>query len=226
MAANPNPTRVTAPYWTILWEGARAKLGSDLRLGGIFANKAGYHGTRTGNHPANYSVTRAVDKRGPADKAAAIDWTFASAQRGDFAHIIKITKRILSAYDNPADPRIGAHNTAEIYGTTNGRTVTGRLHGRPASSDSSHLWHIHFALNRELVGDTFTCRAVLSVVCGQSLADWKAQNKPKPRTYTVKRGDTLSGIAERFHTTVTVLARLNRLSNPNKIYPGQVLRLP
>ncbi len=44
-------------------------------------------------------------------------------------------------------------------------------------------------------------------------------------TYTVQRGDTLSEIAARFGTTVNELVRLNNISNPNLIYPGQVLIL-
>lgn len=39
--------------------------------------------------------------------------------------------------------------------------------------------------------------------------------------YTVKRGDTLSHIALRYHTTVNSLVRLNKIKNPNLIYPGQ-----
>lgn len=45
-------------------------------------------------------------------------------------------------------------------------------------------------------------------------------------TYTVKTGDTLSGIASRFGITANELAQLNNLANPNLIYPGQVLLLP
>ena len=41
--------------------------------------------------------------------------------------------------------------------------------------------------------------------------------------YTVKSGDTLSGIANNYQTTVNTLARLNNLSNPNLIYVGQRL---
>lgn len=46
------------------------------------------------------------------------------------------------------------------------------------------------------------------------------------KTYTVKSGDTLSGIAAANGTDVATLVRLNGISNPNLIYPGQVLRLP
>lgn len=42
-------------------------------------------------------------------------------------------------------------------------------------------------------------------------------------TYTVKWGDTLSEIAVKYKTTVSALARLNNISNPNYIVVGQVL---
>ena len=41
--------------------------------------------------------------------------------------------------------------------------------------------------------------------------------------YTVKRGDTLSGIAAGTGTTVSALASLNNIQNVNLIYPGQVI---
>ena len=44
-------------------------------------------------------------------------------------------------------------------------------------------------------------------------------------TYVVKSGDTLSGIALRFGTTVSNLVALNDISNPNLIYAGQVLKI-
>ena len=44
-------------------------------------------------------------------------------------------------------------------------------------------------------------------------------------TYTVVRGDTLSGIAKRYNTTVSYLAKLNNIANVNLIYVGQVLKI-
>lgn len=43
--------------------------------------------------------------------------------------------------------------------------------------------------------------------------------------YTVKSGDTLSGIASRYGTSCTKLAQKNGISNPNLIYPGQKIRI-
>lgn len=44
--------------------------------------------------------------------------------------------------------------------------------------------------------------------------------------YRVVRGDTLSGIARRFGTTVQALARANHIANPNLIDVGQTLVIP
>lgn len=47
-----------------------------------------------------------------------------------------------------------------------------------------------------------------------------------PKHYTVVAGDTLSGIAARFGSTVDKIARANGISNPNLIYVGQRLIIP
>jgi len=46
------------------------------------------------------------------------------------------------------------------------------------------------------------------------------------RSYRVKRGDSLGGIAARFHTTVRVLQKVNGIRNPNRLRAGRTLRLP
>lgn len=45
-------------------------------------------------------------------------------------------------------------------------------------------------------------------------------------THTVRRGETLSAVASRYGTSVSALARMNHLSDPNFIVAGQRLRIP
>lgn len=44
-------------------------------------------------------------------------------------------------------------------------------------------------------------------------------------TYKVKKGDTLSGIAKRFHTTISKLKSLNKIKNVNLIRIGQTIKI-
>ena len=45
-------------------------------------------------------------------------------------------------------------------------------------------------------------------------------------TYVIQPGDTLSGIAQRYGTTVSALSSLNGISNPDLIYAGNTIRVP
>lgn len=54
------------------------------------------------------------------------------------------------------------------------------------------------------------------------------QPAPAPvvvNTYAVRKGDTLSSIAAKFGTSWQEIARINKISNPNLIFPGQVIRI-
>ena len=46
------------------------------------------------------------------------------------------------------------------------------------------------------------------------------------QVYVVRYGDTLSGIAYRFGVSVSALMQVNRILNPNCIYPGQKIIIP
>lgn len=65
-----------------------------------------------------------------------------------------------------------------------------------------------------------------------SYIDFENLHKPKPapkpviKTYTVKSGDTLSGIAIKLGTTVQHLLDMNKgvIKNPNVIYPNMIIK--
>ncbi len=46
-----------------------------------------------------------------------------------------------------------------------------------------------------------------------------------PRYYVVRPGDTILSIADRYGLELEDILSLNKLENPNIIYPGQILRL-
>jgi LysM repeat protein len=49
---------------------------------------------------------------------------------------------------------------------------------------------------------------------------------PRPRTYVVQPGDTLSALARRWNTTVATIAEVNGIQDPNLIHVGQQLVVP
>ena len=53
-----------------------------------------------------------------------------------------------------------------------------------------------------------------------------SSNLSKEIEYQVKVGDTLSKIASLYHMTYQELANYNHLSNPNQIYPNQIIKIP
>lgn len=50
-------------------------------------------------------------------------------------------------------------------------------------------------------------------------------NNSSSNYYTVKRGNTLWGIARMYNTSVANIVRMNGIRNPNLIYPGQTLKV-
>lgn len=59
----------------------------------------------------------------------------------------------------------------------------------------------------------------------QAIVNQKLGGGHQSRTYTVRAGDTLSGIAARYGTTWQHLQQINGIADANRIYPGQVLRI-
>ena len=74
--------------------------------------------------------------------------------------------------------------------------------------------------NRIYVGQRLT-------IPGSSIpASGPAPDSGGSQAYTVRAGDTLASIAYRYGTTAWTIAAANGLANPNRIYPGQTLRIP
>ncbi|MCW5851757.1 MAG: LysM peptidoglycan-binding domain-containing protein [Anaerolineae bacterium] len=53
-----------------------------------------------------------------------------------------------------------------------------------------------------------------------------AAERPTFQTYTIREGDTLSGIAARFGISMDELSKVNSITDPNRIRIGQELKVP
>lgn len=59
-----------------------------------------------------------------------------------------------------------------------------------------------------------------------AFADLALPSPTAAALYTVQTGDTLSGLADRFDTTVDEIVAANGLTDPNALQPGQTLIIP
>jgi LysM repeat protein len=104
--------------------------------------------------------------------------------------------------------------------------------GKPGRPSIKAPWVIHQYTSTPVdtnVAD-FASRAAMRAWARKGAAadgqEHEAAKPPaKPSTYKVRSGDSLSGIAARFGTTVSKLAALNKLADPDRIAVGQVLKL-
>lgn len=79
-----------------------------------------------------------------------------------------------------------------------------------------------------VVSTAVSYAAAAGTVIASGTTSRSTASKTTPKTYTVKSGDTLWNICKKHlgdGQKYKEIAELNKLENPDKIYPGQVLRL-
>jgi lysozyme len=111
-----------------------------------------------------------------------------------------------------------------LLGVTNYATVTADLQADGYATDP------HYASSLNNIIQTYNLTQLDQIaIAGASLSSSGGKftgttgSSSSSSYYTVKSGDTLSGIASSYSTTAATLASLNNISNPNKIYVGQQL---
>lgn len=191
--ANPNPDDITDAEW---WFWLRLhELEPATKLGGILAHKPGFHAVGQyhkdrgkdhgqGKAATDYSIRDAVNRKGKwLTHASALDWTFPDAQAGKYGTIDKYTSRLMRSALDKADPRLDMI-LYEFYGQADSdRQVEGydEFHEEFASSDSSHLWHLHISFLRSECDDFWGMWALLTVLMGWSVAQWRASLPAAPK---------------------------------------------
>ena len=127
------------------------------QMGGIYANKPGYHNKRDNLPPSDYSVQLPDDQLGSGGNAAALDITLNPAD------MPRLTQRLIDL-TVARDARI--QTLREFFGTTDGRTVVGMdvRDVRWETSDDSHLWHVHISVFRRFAGDQYAMDIVADAI--------------------------------------------------------------
>lgn len=177
LGANPNPARITEASWW--FHGEQLAMDPGTVTGGVYFNKPGYHGTRAQNIArdgyADYSVRDAVDRLGPADKTAGYDKIYPEAKRGDYRRMLVRGQHVKRAF-LARDPRLSGWR--EYLGQTEPDREPEGLDFRTWTTrvpDISHEWHDHTSENREQAESYANKRAMLSVMRGETLAHYLAE---------------------------------------------------
>lgn len=159
-------------YIADTWDGAYAS----AVLSGIVGDpdhmeNGGYHVSIEDNSSTNYSVTRPDDKAPPGtwprNLAAAIDMSMNPAD-------MKLcSDRLWGVWNDQSDPRriyINAFNGWFNDGGPAKRYdfVTQGI----SNSSSDHKWHVHLEIRRKWVTDWVAANAIISILIGQSKADY------------------------------------------------------
>ncbi len=144
----------------------------------------------------------------------------------------------VSGIDGPVDMDVAYYDLAGVIS----KAGLNRLKGKeqPPAGDPAPGGVIEYTVKR---GDTLSGIAAANGTTYQALAAFNGLKNPnliyqgqiiriplgtgaaKPENYTIKYGDTLSGIAKKFGTTVAQLQKWNGIADPNRIYAGTVIRV-
>lgn len=169
----------------------------------------------------NYIVTKRVKG---ADILAALELGAKAypEQNGGFAHVGGLTYAIDKS--KPAGERVSDVFVNGAALDLNKEYLLATNDFMAAGGDGYEMFKDYPIVNEFSALD----EAVQSYIMARGTVEPKVEGRitVKSATYTVVPGDSLWKIAKKYNTVWQKLQELNKLKNPNLIYPGQVLLLP
>ncbi len=109
----------------------------------------------------------------------------------------------------------------DYISVSNGQNVSkGQKIGYMGNSGNSYGAHLHFEVRNTSDSTIDPTPYINADLPGAPTTPTEGGN-----VYYVKSGDTLSGIAQMYNTTVEELMRLNGITNPNIISVGQAIKI-
>jgi len=171
-------------------------------------------GFRTPSRPNHHGVDFA--EKGYHEIFAVADGEVSRSYRSDsYGEVVFIVHNI----DGQVWESVYAHlRTGSRKVKAGDKVKQGQVIGVMGNTGHSTGQHLHFELHKG--------RWNMQKSNAVNPLDYLGKTFSTNEVYTVKAGDTLSAIAKRFNTTVSELARLNNIANPNIIRVGQKIKLP
>lgn len=180
---------VAPPNLTYLWSLLQGKV-SGIRLSGIVGDAAhnyGFHRARNEVSSSDYSRQGPWNDGGPSNYASAIDLSMPPAS------MKAVTNRLIRSANDPDDPAMEV--VREFFGTTNGTSVNGRAHTSPtggwsfASSDKSHLWHVHISFFRDFMANSEANKAKMRLLAAVITGGAAGEGDDMGAIIGLKKGD-------------------------------------
>lgn len=185
MRTNPNPLRISDALWWLINMCTDDTPTSFVdEHGGVWVRQPGSHadaGWLKLNRPNDYSLRGPLQQNGPQNFGRAWDWTFPSAQAGNYDAIVKYSSRIRKAWESN-DPRTfgifevlcEADNDYDPEGYVFYPTKSFRV------PDRTHKWHIHLGILTTYIADMEAMDAIWSIFSGETLTEYHARKNPVP----------------------------------------------
>ena len=123
---------------------------------------------------------------------------------------------------------ISLYNAPSISAQVVGLLLAGQ-HWFIAGIDTSGSWvlvQVTVSTSGWTIRRALSIPGTVPVISGVTGSGTFAFSTGRRFTYIVKAGDTLGALALRFGTTVAILARINKIVNPDLIFVGQRLFIP